>query len=251
MITQKEIKYYTSLLHKKYRQKERKFIAEGDKLISEGIISGFRPEIILTTIPFFEEQAEYFESIKEFRIEKLKTAEFQRLTDTKNPQQIIAVFSFFDVPMSWLRSINSSKLVFFDNLSDPGNAGTIIRNCDWFGITDVLLSEGTVELYNPKVIRATMGSLFHLNIYEEVKPETLEVLKGKGYKIICSDIKGEDVMDFELPEKSVIVFSNEAHGPGNKIRELADHIISINKKGKAESLNVASASAVILALLTK
>jgi TrmH family RNA methyltransferase len=153
--------------------------------------------------------------------------------------------------MSWPGSINKNKLVFLDQLSDPGNAGTIIRNCDWFGIRDVLLSEGTVELYNPKVVRATMGSLFHLKIYEELKPEILEKLKGRGYKIICSDIKGEDILDFEPPEKSIIVFSNEARGPDNKIREIADYIVSINKKGKAESLNVASASAVILAMLTK
>jgi TrmH family RNA methyltransferase len=251
MITQREIKYYASLLHKKYRQQERKFIVEGGKLISEGIESGYHPEIILTTSAFSEEQSDYFDSVKEYRIEKIKTAELQRLTDTKSPQQITAVFPFFNVPESWPGKINAGRLVFLDNVSDPGNAGTIIRNCDWFGITDVLLSEGTVELYNPKLIRATMGSLFHLNLYEDVKLQTLEILKEKGYKIICSDIKGESVIDFKFPPRSIIVFSNEAHGPGSTVREAADHIISINKKGKAESLNVASASAVILTLLTK
>lgn len=251
MITQKEIKYYASLLHKKYRQLERKFIVEGGKLISEGIESGFHPEIILTTSTFYEEQSGFFDSIKEYRIEKIKTAEFQRLTDTKSPQQIAAVFPFFNRTVSWPGKVIAGRYVFLDNISDPGNAGTIIRNCDWFGITDVLLSEGSVELYNPKLIRATMGSLFHLNLYENVKPQSLEVLKEKGYKIICSDIKGESVIDFKFPPRSVIVFSNEAHGPGSMVRETADFTISINRKGKAESLNVASASAVILALLTK
>jgi TrmH family RNA methyltransferase len=250
MITQKEIKYYSSLLQKKYRQQEKKFIAEGDKLITGGIESGYVPEIIITTVPFFDEQRDYFNSLRDFRIEKIKTAELKKLTDTKTPQRVIAVFPSKSNTLS-LKKISSRTIIYLDNISDPGNAGTILRNCDWFGITDVLMSAGTVELYNPKVVRSTMGSLFHLNIFEEVKPENVEELKTRGYKIICSDIKGDDVMDFSFPEKSVIVFSNEAHGPDNNIRELADHIISISKIGKAESLNVASASAIILALLTR
>lgn len=245
MITQKEIKYYSSLLQKKYRQKEKKFIAEGDKLITEGIESGFIPEVIFTTTPFFEEQKDYFNSLKEFRIEKIRTVELNKLADTKNPQHIIAVFPFIDKKFK-SQQIHSKLLVYLDNISDPGNTGTILRNCDWFGITDVMISENSVELHNPKVVRSTMGSLFHLNIYENISMENLEELKRKGYKIICTDITGEDISEFTLPEKSLLVFSNEAHGPDYSIHELADHIISITKKGKAESLNVASASAVIL-----
>ena len=108
------------------------------------------------------------------------------------------------------------------------------------------MSENSVELHNPKVIRSTMGSLFHLNIYEDISPDNLKDLKGKGFKIICTDITGEDISEFNLTDQLILVFSNEAHGPDSKIRELADHIISIRKKGRAESLNVASASAIIL-----
>ena len=245
MITQKEIKYYSSLLQKKYRQREKKFIAEGDKLITEGIESGFIPEIILTTTPFFEEQDDYFNSLKNFRIEKIRTAELKKLTDTKSPQQIAAIFPFVNKNFS-TRQMRGRILVYLDNISDPGNTGTILRNCDWFGITDVLMSENSVELHNPKVIRSTMGSLFHLNIYEDISPDNLKDLKGKGFKIICTDITGEDISEFNLTDQLILVFSNEAHGPDSKIRELADHIISIRKKGRAESLNVASASAIIL-----
>jgi TrmH family RNA methyltransferase len=245
MITQKEIKYYSSLLQKKYRQREKKFIAEGDKLITEGIESGFIPEVILTTTPFFEEQDDYFNSLKNFRIEKIRTNELKKLTDTKSPQQIAAIFPFVNKNFS-TRQMRGRILVYLDNISDPGNTGTILRNCDWFGITDVMMSENSVELHNPKVIRSTMGSLFHLSIYENISPESLKDLTGKGFKIICTDITGEDISEFNLPDQSVLVFSNEAHGPNKKIRELADHIISIRKRGRAESLNVASASAVIL-----
>ena len=140
MITQKEIKYYSSLLQKKYRQREKKFIAEGDKLITEGIESGFIPEIILTTTPFFEEQDDYFNSLKNFRIEKIRTAELKKLTDTKSPQQIAAIFPFVNKNFS-IEQIRGKMLVYLDNISDPGNTGTILRNCDWFGISDIMMSE--------------------------------------------------------------------------------------------------------------
>jgi RNA methyltransferase, TrmH family len=250
MISKNEIKYYSSLLHKKYRQQERKFIAEGDKLIREGIESGFRPEVILTTLPFYESQQEYFDSLKNFRTETIKTPELKKLSNTNTPQQVLAVFPFLKNELN-INKIKSKLLVYLDNISDPGNLGTIIRNCDWFGITEVLLSEESVELYNPKVVRSGMGSVFHLNVYENINTEILIELKNKGYNIICADLEGEDIYNFDLPVKSIVVFSNEAHGPNEAILKLTDHIISIKKKGKAESLNVASASAVILSVLTR
>ncbi len=250
MITRAEIKYYSTLLQKKYRQKEKKFTAEGDKLVAEGIESGLVPEVILTTTSFFEAQKVFFNSLKSFRIEQITAAELRKLTDTKTPQEVIAVFPFIS-NRSELKKLNRPLLVYLDNIADPGNTGTILRNCDWFGIRDVLISRGSVELYNPKVIRSAMGSVFHLNIFEDIGINHLEELKKKGYSIICSDLIGEDVYDFDPPEKYILVFSNEAHGPGNNVRELSDHIVSIKKKGKAESLNVASASAVILSLLTR
>ncbi len=250
MITRKEIKYYSSLLQKKYRQQEKKFIAEGDKLVTEGINSGSVPEIVLTTSSFFDEQQDYFGSLKDFRIEKIKAADLKQLTDTKTPQEVIAVFPFVNLS-SGIIKLSSPLLVYLDNISDPGNTGTILRNCDWFGISDVLMSEGSVELHNSKVVRSSMGSIFHLNVYENVQKTHLEELKGKGYRIVCSDTRGEDVFDFKLPGKCIIIFSNEAHGPGSNIREISDNTISIRKKGEAESLNVASASAVILSHLTR
>jgi TrmH family RNA methyltransferase len=250
MITRQDIKYYSALLHKKYRRQEKKFIVEGHKLITEAIESGAAPEVILTTAAFYEEQPDYFGSLKEFRIERIQAAELRKLTDTKTPQEVIAVFPFNKRSLTPAK-INNPILVYLDNISDPGNTGTILRNCDWFGIKDILISEGSVELFNPKVVRSSMGSIFHLNIYEDVKIRQLGELKENGYYIICSDILGENVFDFLLTEKNLVVFSNEAHGPSNDIRELSNHFVSIPKKGEAESLNVASASAVILSHLTR
>ena len=250
MITQKEIKYYSSLLQKKYRQQERKFIAEGVKLIEEAIKSGIRPEIILTTLVFYESRPDFFNSLKEYRVETIKLTEIKKLTETINSQEAIAVLPFRKNKFE-SKGINYKTIVYLDHISDPGNVGTIIRNCDWFGIPCILLSEESVELYNSKVIRSSMGSVFHQSIYENISTENLEELKNRGYKIICTDLEGEDAFDFKLPEKSILVFSNEAHGPDEHILHSADYRIAIKKKGKAESLNVASASAIILALLTK
>lgn len=250
MISKNEIKYYSSLLQKKFRQKENKFIAEGYKLIKEGIECGKRPEIIITTPLYLETNPELILHLQNFRIESVKVSEFKKFTDTKSPQEIIAVFPY----TSYKFNINKNKnriIVYLDNINDPGNIGTIIRNCDWFGITDVLISKDSVEIYNPKVVRSSMGSIFHINIFEDTGVDVLRELNDNGYKIICTDLRGEDLFDFRWPDKFVLIFSNEAHGPDEKILDAADHIISIRKKGKAESLNVASASSVILAILTK
>ena len=133
-----------------------------------------------------------------------------------------------------------------DNISDPGNAGTILRNCDWFGVNEIILTKGSVEVYNPKTIRASMGSIFHLKIYREIESSFLSKLKENGYKILVTDIKGENINSFVFPGKAVIIFSNESLGPSGEVMEISDDLITIPGYGMAESLNVASASAVIL-----
>jgi len=138
-----------------------------------------------------------------------------------------------------------------DNISDPGNLGTILRNCDWFGIKNILLSDSIVDYTNPKVIRSSMGSVFHVNIFEEVKTESLMKLKEKGYEILCADVEGENIFTYRSDLKKILVLSSESHGPSNHIEKLSDKKICIPKIGNAESLNVASASAVLLAILTK
>ena len=104
----------------------------------------------------------------------LKQKEFEKVSDTKTPQGIAAVFIRPKLNSAKLSLIDDQIVVMLDNISDPGNLGTIIRNCDWFGIKNILLSENIVDYTNPKVIRSSMGSVFHVNIYEEVKEESAE-----------------------------------------------------------------------------
>jgi len=114
-----------------------------------------------------------------------------------------------------------------------------------------MLSKESAEMYNPKVLRASMGSVFHLNIFADITLKEITDLKKSGYAFICSDTEGKDVFDFSWNDKIILFLSNESKGPSQELLSLTDHKITIPRMGKAESLNVASASAVILAALTK
>ena len=252
MLTKNKLKYYSSLLQKKNRIAENKFIVEGKKLVEEGIISGFKPEIVFCTNLFFENEKDYMNKIipGSVRFENIKNPEFEKLCDTKSPQGIAAVFN---------KKEKSDEIIFdkkiiaaLENISDPGNMGTIFRNCDWFGVEDVIISKDCAEVYNPKVLRASMGSVFHLNIVEsENFISILKNYKKQNYDIVIADLDGENLYKFKSGKNIVIVFCNEANGPSEELLKLSNRKINIPQKGKAESLNVASASAVILSELTK
>lgn len=252
MLTKNELKYYSSLLKKKNRQEEKKFLAEGKKIVSEGLGSNFKCEIIIVTNDFYENEKSFIEHIgNDLRIEPVTNLEFHKLKDTVNPQGIAAVFSEPKSRGNNIEHLDEEIICCLDNISDPGNLGTIMRNCDWFGVGKVLLTENCAEVYNPKVVRASMGSLFHLECFNNIKPGEIEKLKAKGYKILCTDLNGENLLEYERSSKSIIIFSNEANGPSAEILNISDTKLTIPSYGKAESLNVASASAVILSWLVK
>jgi len=253
MISKKELQYYSSLLTKKYRRAENKFIVEGKKSVLEGLVSSYECEIIFITNKFHEENEDTIVEIakKKKKIETMKQKDFQKIADTKTPQGIAAVFLKPKQLFSADSFVDDEIIVMLDNISDPGNFGTIIRDCDWFGIRNILLSENIVDYTNPKVIRSSMGSVFHINIYENVQENQLNILKAEGFEILCADTVGENVFTYRSEKKEILILSSESHGPSKEIERLSDKKISIPKIGSGESLNVASASAVILALLTK
>jgi len=146
---------------------------------------------------------------------------------------------------------NRDNNIYHEDISDPGNLGTILRNSDWFGIKNIFLSAESAEIFNPKVIRASMGSIFHINIYENVSVDDILMLKNSGYNFICSDLKGDSVFNFIKPERLVLFLANESNGPSEKLLSYIDQVINIPGIGKAESLNVSSASAILLSELTK
>ena len=251
MLTKNELKHYSFLLLKKYRNETGKFLVEGKKLILEALNSGFECELIVSTNQFNDNNPEFFEhpSVKSFRHEAVKQIELEKLSDTKTPQGVIGIFK---QNISKDVSRKPNILVGLENISDPGNLGTIIRNCDWFGFSRIILSDDCTEVFNPKVIRSSAGSVFHLYIEEEKNfYKSVKLLQKEGYSIICADLNGSELNKFKTPEKYVIIFCNEANGPTKELLSICDSKLTITKKGKAESLNVASASAVMLYQLSK
>jgi TrmH family RNA methyltransferase len=252
MITKNELKYYNSLLQKKFRKLENKFICEGKKVVLECLESTYQSEIIFITQKFLEKDEEYFNNLKSFgtRIAKLKSVDFRKVSVTRAPEGIAGVF-YIENRKPRLNNIDDSIVVYLEDISDPGNLGTIIRNCVWFGIKNIFLSPDSAEIYNPKVIRASMGSIFHINIFENILLDDIHLLKKSDYKFICSDIKGVSFYNFQIPERLLLCLANESNGPSELLLSNSDEVISIPGKGMAESLNVSSASAILLSELTK
>lgn len=245
MITKNELKYYSSLLKKKFRDKENKFIIEGKTILEEAVKSGNFPEIILVTNNFYEKEQKFLKkiSIEKFRLEKLKNQEFLKISSVVSSQGVVSILKKFNTSK---KKLASNQIIFLERISDPGNVGTILRNCDWFGIKEIILSKECADVFNPKTVRASMGSVFHVNILENKDLSFLFNLKDENYKIFSADLEGENIYKFKFPEKFVIAFSNEAAGPSEELLKISDQKITIPKFGNAESLNVASSSAVIL-----
>ena len=251
MLTKNELKYYSMLLSKKHRKSEGKFLIEGKRLVAEGLESSYEPEVLFMTNSFVENNSDYIESFKGIRprIEVIASRDFDKIVDTQNSQGIAAAFKM--PKCKTIESCSADIIVALENIADPGNVGTILRNCDWFGIRQVVLSENCADLYNPKVLRSGMGAIFHIEVFESNNfISSLYELKNNGYRITCADMQGDNVFRVKPAEKTVIVLCNEAFGPSAQLRDVSDSYITIPRIGRAESLNVANASAVILAEFT-
>ena len=247
MISKNKLKYYSALVRKKDRDIHKKFIAEGLKSIEEGLNSTYTCEVVLITAEY-ENKYEQFPRKYNVPIETVNEDDFGRLTDTVTPQGIAGVFNY--PAAKDLNKIKSRLVVCLENIADPGNLGTMIRNCDWFGVTDIVLSKNCADPFSPKTVRSSMGSIFHVNIYDETELSTfLEDYKKNGYTVLCADTEGEDLYKFPAEGNNIVILASEAHGPSVDVLRLSDHRITIPRYGKGESLNVASASAVILSRL--
>jgi RNA methyltransferase, TrmH family len=254
MITKSEIKTIRSLHHKKFRDSENKYFIEGTHLVEEALKINSDFDIILVTPEFEERNQKFLTAIarKKIRTEKLPHKELEIISDTENSQGIFAVLKKKENSIeNHLQKCAGQKkqiILALEGISDPGNLGTIIRSSDWFGIDAIIIGKKSVDLYNPKVIRSTMGSIFHLPIFQDIDlPEIISKLKKDDFKIYVTTLNGEIYTSFKYSQKAVFIFGNEAHGISNEILNKADTTITIPSFGKAESLNVGTAASVILA----
>jgi RNA methyltransferase, TrmH family len=249
MISKNKLKYYSMLLKKKHRDIKKQFIVEGLKTIEEGLNSNYSCEVVLVTDDY-DANGQKLPKKYNVTLETVGEEEFKRLSDTVTPQGIAAIFNY--PAKKNVDNIKSELIVCLENIGDPGNLGTIIRTSDWFGVKDIVLSKNSTDPFSPKTVRSSMGSIFHVNIYDETDLiQFIEGYKKKGYNILCADTEGEDLYTFQPIGKDIIILSSESHGPSVDVLRLSDHRITIPKYGKGESLNVASASAIILSNLAR
>ena len=235
MLSKNQQKIIQKLQQKKYRNELGLFVVEGKKGILEFVQAGFKVEAIFATSLFSEQ-------LNKLPLTLISKEELSKISTLKNPDEGVAIFR-----QPKRKGILQEGLILaLDNIQDPGNLGTLIRLCDWFGIETLLCSEQTVDCYNPKVVQASMGSLSRVEVH---------YLPLAGFLVTCdlpvyvATLEGENLYTTTFPEDCVIVLGNEANGVSPEVTALANGAITIPRFGRrqqAESLNVAMAGAIIM-----
>ena len=232
-LSKNHIKLITSLSQKKYRQKHKLFVVEGVKVVQEFLNSSYELEIVFSTDTDFSSTNKFI---------KVTDQELKKITSLKNPNKVLAIFK---IP-NQINPIMGGLILALDSINDPGNLGTIIRLCDWFGIEQLVCSNETVDCFNSKVVQASMGSLTRVAVsYLDLK----KYLQNASVPIFVADMDGLNVYKTKLPDSAVLVLGNEANGISDDIKQLVTTKITIPRYGafqQTESLNVATASAILL-----
>jgi len=231
----------------KFRKKNGRFIAEGPKLVQELLLSSFAAETLCATEEWIHENGSRIK--KDVQIISITEKELNRISALKKPNQVLAVVKIPDQP-NQLPDMDKNLVLMLDNISDPGNLGTIIRTADWFGIQNILCSENCVDVYNPKVVQATMGSIFRVNV-NYVSPEKYLERLPKNIPVYATMLDGKNLYEVLQDKKCVLIIGNESHGISEyllpyvtkKIR-IPDY--SFAKSFTAESLNASVAAAIVI-----
>lgn len=235
MVSKNQIKLITSLQQKKYRNTNKLFFAEGVKVIQELLQSNFELEHLYSTQHDFEEVSNSKKTL-------IDDNDLKKISALSTPNTCLAVFK---MPVE-KNIIESGLIVALDSIRDPGNLGTILRLCDWFGINQLLCSKETVDIYNPKVVQATMGSIARVNVnYLDLNT----FIAQTKLPVFGTFMDGENIYKTKLPQEGIIVMGNEANGISGELEKLIQNRLTIPRFGdiqKTESLNVATATAIIL-----
>ena len=235
MFSKNQIRLITSLQQKKYRKQEGLFFAEGIKVVEELLLSNFELQNLFTT-------KNDFPAVPKNIVHIISEVDLKKISALMTPNVCLAVFK---IPKQ--KELAQKGLILaLDNIRDPGNLGTIIRLCDWFGIENLFCSIESVDVYNPKVVQATMGSISRVNV---VYGNLEAFLTTTKLPIFGTFMDGKNIYQEKLPEKGIIVLGNESNGISPSIEKLISNRITIPRFGNlqvTESLNVATATAIIL-----
>ena len=235
MLSKNQIKLITSLKHKKYRIELQLFVAEGIKGVNEFLYSNSKLEKLFCT-------EDVYSSFKKFDPQIISETELSKISGLTTPNKVLGLFKIPEVA----KIDEEGLILMLDDISDPGNLGTIIRLCDWFGVKQLVCSNNTVDCYNQKVVQATMGSLVRIPItYCDLK----EFLKQTQLPIYGAVMDGDNVYSTNLEQNAILVMGNESNGISEKIGQLLNTKITIPRYSETtltESLNVATATAILL-----
>jgi RNA methyltransferase, TrmH family len=256
MVTKRHLKELRDLGKKKDREEQGRFLVEGLRMAEEAAESDFEILEVLST-EAFAGIAPGQELLGKFRSKNplfntISERDLASISDTVTAQGIAVVVASRKGDLeSMLQPGRRSLLVGLDAVSDPGNLGSMIRTCDWFGVNGMVIGQDSVELYNPKVVRSTMGGLFHLPIIEDVNLVSIvDRLRDSGYTIYVADAAGEVYAeDIRYADRAFIIMGNEARGASPSLKHTAHHRVAIRRYGLAESLNVGVACGVLLSAI--
>ncbi len=235
MVSKNQIKLITSLQQKKYRVANQLFFAEGIKVIQELVESNFELVHLYSTQNDFDEVSNAKKTL-------IHESDLKKISALATPNTCLALFK---IPAD-KEIVESGLIIALDSIRDPGNLGTILRLCDWFGIGQLICSKETVDIYNPKVVQATMGSIARVNVnYIDLNTFISET----KLPVFGTFMDGENIYKSHLPQEGIIIMGNEANGISPELELLAKNKLTIPRFGnlqKTESLNVATATAIIL-----
>ncbi|RFS20984.1 RNA methyltransferase [Chitinophaga silvatica] len=240
MLSKAQIKYIQSLQHKKNRQKFSQYVAEGDKIVQELIQAGMPVQKVFATNAWLQQHEVLLKRLPAENVMAVDEGTLKQLSALTTPNNAMALLDM--EPMGNPLPAAGTVVLALEAIQDPGNMGTLIRIADWFGITQIICSPDCVDVYNPKTIQATMGSIARVRITEyDIK----ELLSKSALPSYAATLHGKNITEFTTLKEGIILIGNEGRGLNTDTQELATHKITIPRLGGAESLNAAVAAGII------
>ena len=245
MLVKSKVKYIQSLGQKKFRQQEGVFIAEGPKLVKELLTEHSDSVLEIFALKTWIEENKKITDNR--NLTEITEAELEKISQLTTPNQVVAVVKHFNT----IKPIADKEkfILVLDGIQDPGNLGTIIRIADWFGVQHIVCSEDSADRYNPKVVQSTMGSIGRVNVFYTSLTKWLG--EQQDARIYAAVLEGQDITRMQEPAGGVIVIGNESKGISEEVLRFCNVTITILQKGKAESLNAAVATGIILSHFCK
>jgi len=247
MLSSENIKFIRSLLLRKYREKNKLFIIEGDKLVSEFLASTNPVKLLLARPAWLENAGDDLLAAAE-EIISVNDRELRKVSSLKTPQNTLALVAI-EKKEPAVSSLAGSLNIALDNIRDPGNLGTIIRIAAWFGIKNIICSHGTVDVYNPKTVQSSMGALIHVDITYTDLPELIAEIGKRGTPVYATTLDGEPVQNIKKSDRGLLLFGNESRGLSDEIMSQVTHRLIIPPynvvRPGIDSLNVAMSAAII------